>query len=250
MERRKRRRRRDPWLGFSILLKIMGACVICCAIFFAMTIFFKIQHITVTGDNPYSNEDVIDASGIEIGENTFFVNKFASIAKIYQECPYIDTIVMRRHLPSELEIAVTKCIGIAQIDYQGFPYIIDKNGKILAKKTADDTNRYITVLGCEPNSMEIGKYIDFLQKEKEKTLLNVLLMAQKYGIIEQIENVNIDKLYNLTFEYTDRFTVVLGSAEKMEDKFKLLLAVEDELASAEKGTIDISDTENIRFRPK
>ena len=36
-----------------------------------------------------------------------------------------------------------------------------------AKKTADDANRYITVLGCEPNSMEIGKYIDFLQKEKE-----------------------------------------------------------------------------------
>lgn len=250
MERRKRRRRRDPWLGFSILLRIMGACVVCCAIFFAMTIFFKIQKITVTGDNPYSDEDVIAASGVQIGENTFFLNKFAAIAKIYQECPYIDTTVMRRHLPSELEIAVTRCVGIAQIEYGGFPYIIDKNGKILGQKTADDTNRYINVLGCEPNTMEIGKYIDFLQKEKEKTLLNVLLMAQKYGIIEQIENVNIEKLYNLTFEYTDRFTVQLGSAEKMEDKFKLLLAVESELASAERGTIDISDTENIRFRPK
>ena len=250
MERRRRKRRRDPWLGFSILLKIMGACVICCAIFFAMTVFFKIQRITVTGDNPYSNEDVIEASGIEIGENTFFLNKFAAIAKIYQECPYIDTIVMRRHLPSELEIAVTKCVGIAQIEFEGFNYIIDKNGKILSKREANDTNRYINVLGCEPNTMEIGKYIDFLQKEKEKTLLNVLLMAQKYGIIEQIENVNIDKLYNLSFEYTDRFTVVLGSAEKMEDKFKLLLAVEGELALAERGTIDISDTENIRFRPK
>lgn len=215
-----------------------------------MTVFFKIERITVTGDNPYSDEDVIAASGIAVGENTFFINKFAAIAKIYQECPYIDTTVMRRHLPSELEIAVTRCIGLAQIEYNGYQYIIDKNGKILEQKMANDTNRYINVLGCEPNSMEVGKYIDFLQKEKEKTLLNVLLMAQKYGIIEQIENVNIEKLYNLTFEYKDRFTVVLGSAEKMEDKFKLLLAVEGELATAERGTIDISDTENIRFRPK
>lgn len=249
MEKRRRRRKRDRWLGFSILLRLMGFCVICCAVFFAMTVFFKIQKITVTGDNPYTDEEIIAASGIKLGENTFFVNKFSAIAKIYDAYPYIDTTVMRRHLPSELEIAVTRCVGIAQIEYGGSRYIIDINGKILGKKEDGDAKRYVTVLGVEPQTMEIGKYIDFLQKENEKNLINILLMAQKYGIIKQIENVNMEKLYNLTFDYTDRFTVVLGSAEKTEEKIKLLLAVESELAAAERGTIDISDTENIRFRP-
>ena len=85
----------------------------CCAVFFATTVFFKIETITVMGEHPYAAEDIIKASGIETGENTFFVNKFSAIDSIFASCPYLDEISIRRHLPSKLEIKVTQCIPAA-----------------------------------------------------------------------------------------------------------------------------------------
>ena len=60
----------------------------------------------------------------------------------------------------------------------------------------------------------------------------------------------MEKIYSLSFDYGDRFTVVLGSGENTDEKIRLLLAVEQKLGPLEKGIIDISDTENIRFRQK
>lgn len=250
MENKRRKRRRNKRLGFSIIIRLLGFIVICCAIFFAMTVFFKIQKITIVGESPYTDEYIIEASGISIGENTFFVNKFAAIAKIFAKCPYIDQITMRRHLPSTLEISVTKCEGIAMFEFGGENYIIDINGKILGKKEEGDETKYIEILNGEPQSGEIGKYINFLQKEKEKTLLNILPVLKKYDIIKETKNIDLAKLYNLTFAYKERFVVAIGSGEKIEEKIKLLLAVEEKLGPAERGTIDISDTEYVFVQNK
>lgn len=248
--RKRRRGRNGARLGIEIIFKLFGFCVMCCAVFFATTVFFKIETITVMGEHPYAAEDIIKASGIETGENTFFVNKFSAIDSIFASCPYLDEISIRRHLPSKLEIKVTQCIPAAVFEYGGTEYIIDKNGKILGPADEEESKKYAVIKGGEPQSAEVGKYIDFLQKEKEKTLLSILLITEKYDIISEISEINLEKLYNLTFSYKDRFKVELGSGEKIEEKIKLLLLVEQKLGQNETGVIDISDTENIRVRPE
>lgn len=250
MAKKRKKRRGRKKFGGGFVMKLISFCVICFAILGATTVFFKIQTIDVTGESPYTPEQIIESSGIAINDNTFFVNKFNSISKIFARHPYLDTISMKRHLPSRLEIIVTQCIPVAVVQGEAKGYIIDYKGKVLEEIALNSTHSYMQVSGVETDEMAVGGNINFLQKEKEKTLLNLLNELEKCDIIEDVKAISLEKLYNLTMEYTDKYTVHLGSSENMGEKIKLISIVQGQLGPSETGTIDVSDIESIRFRPK
>ena len=250
MAKKRKKRRGKKRFGGGIIMKFISFCVICFAILGATTVFFKIQVIDVTGESPYTPEAIIESSGIQIDDNTFFVNKFNAISKIFARHPYLDEISMKRHLPSRLEIIVSQCVPTAVISGEEAAYIIDYKGKVLEEIAIGSRTDLIQITGVEPDEMAVGKNINFLQKEKEKTLLNLLNELEKCDIIREVKAISLEKLYNLTMEYKDKFTIYFGSSEGISEKIKLISVVEGQLGPNETGTIDVSDNENIRFRPK
>ena len=68
-----RRRRRGR---FSFLMKLLCILLIAGAVVAALTVFFKVQSITVSGNARYTSEEIIAASGIEIEDNLFLLNKY------------------------------------------------------------------------------------------------------------------------------------------------------------------------------
>ena len=76
MARRKRsnRRRRGH---FGALYKLLSVLAICAAIVIALTLFFKVDTIVVTGQERYTREEIVEASGVKPGDNLFLMNKNA-----------------------------------------------------------------------------------------------------------------------------------------------------------------------------
>ena len=68
----KRRRRRG---GFGFLYKLLSVLVICAAILTAMTLFFRVGSVVVTGQKRYTAEEIQAASGVELGSNMYLLNK-------------------------------------------------------------------------------------------------------------------------------------------------------------------------------
>ena len=113
-ERRRRRRARRG--GAPTVLVLLCLLVGVVAIITAMTIFFKVQTFTLTGDTRYSKEHIIQASGLEPGDNLVLFDKFSIIDRIFDACPYLDTVQMRRRYPDRVEIIVTECVAVAVIE--------------------------------------------------------------------------------------------------------------------------------------
>ena len=114
--KQRRRRRRARQSGTPAVLILLCLLVGAVAIITAMTIFFKVQRITLTGETRYSESYVAQASGLEIGDNLVLIEKFTVIDRIFDACPYLDTVQMRRRYPDGVEIIVTECVPVAVIE--------------------------------------------------------------------------------------------------------------------------------------
>ena len=110
--RRRRRARRDGTPTVLVLLCLILTVV---AMILAATIFFKIETITLTGSTRYSQQHVAEASGLKTGDNLVLFDKISVKEGIYQACPYLDTVQIRRRYPSGIEIIVTECEPVAII---------------------------------------------------------------------------------------------------------------------------------------
>ena len=72
---RKKKKRNALFAPLSFLL-------VCVALVFAMGVFFRVQTIEVIGAEGYTAEEIIEASGIDIGDNLFFINRASVSSRI------------------------------------------------------------------------------------------------------------------------------------------------------------------------
>ena len=135
--RRGSSRRRRGRLGF--LYKLLTMMVICVAIVLALTLFFKVDTIAVTGEEQYSSDQILEASGVKQGENLFLLNKYEIANQIVRQLPYIEEVRINRRLPDTLLIDVTECSTVFSIRQDGTTWLVSAAGKIVGVEGADGT---------------------------------------------------------------------------------------------------------------
>ena len=69
---RKRRRNRGR---FGPLFKLLCVAALLVALTAGATVFFRVEHIIVDGNARYTQEEVVAASGIQLGDNLYGLNK-------------------------------------------------------------------------------------------------------------------------------------------------------------------------------
>ena len=72
MAGRKKHNRRRRRGSFAPLYKVLCLVLIVGAIAAAMAVFFKAEKIEVSGNSRYTTRQVVDACGVEQGDNLFF----------------------------------------------------------------------------------------------------------------------------------------------------------------------------------
>lgn len=241
---KRNRKRRTRSFGFAV--SFICLALVLTALVSAGVIFFKVGEVKVVGQTRYEESEIIEASNIRHGDSMFLFNKFAVISRIFSRCPYIDTIQIKRTLPDVLSIIVTPCQPTAVVVSEGY-YIIDENGKILEKVSAYSAGELPRVTGGELVEPEVGKYAKFFDEESEKALFSVLNTAKNNDILNYVGDIDITKVYDIHFDYMEKFTIRIGTSENIERKFKFIEAVIAALGSNDRGIIDVSDGETGYF---
>ncbi len=248
--RRTHRRRHRESRGNNPLPLILCILLTPVAVVVAITVFFRVSTIKVTGESGYLDYNIIEASTIDIGQNMFMFNKFKVIDGIFEQMPYLDEISIRRRLPDTVEIIVSRCTPVASIEGADGWYLLDAKGKLLENVGNSQPAEYPVIVGAEMDEPTVGKYIKIIDEEKQKPLFLVLNTAINNDILQYIDCIDVERAYNIKFTYKDRFTVNIGDIEQIEKKFRyMLLLAEDKLPDTAEGTIDVSDGTVARFIP-
>ena len=232
--RRKRKR--------SALYAPLSFLIICVAIAFGLSVFFRVSGIEVEGNSLYSAEEVIAASGIEKGDNLFFINQFSVVSRIYAKLPYVEKAAINRSLPNRLTVVVSESHAIACVEAEDGMWAVDRGCKLLSKAEGDALNGLIRVQGLTAIAPEAGQLIAAGEAEtpKVKYLADILNQIDTLSLRDRITTIDISGISNPSFDYIGRFTVKLGSNENLEYKFQCLLSAVAALNEGDRGTLDLS----------
>ena len=241
-QKKKKRRRMISRIGIAVLVLL--------AIVFAPTIFFQVSKINVTGDTRYTSEQLIKSTGVKQGDNMFFLDTEQIAADLKDEYPYLDTVKLRRKLPSTLQIEVSDRTAVLSIEQNGKYLILDMYGKVL-EKTKSAAKGTAKVTGVPMKGLHVGDTVDKDKYGKAASVMKLLELTDQYGMKKHIKTIDVEKAYDVRVTYDKRYTILLGALEEsnLEHKIQFLKAILKEPSLPESGVIDLTDEKEARYRP-
>lgn len=234
------------------LFKAMAVLVTAVAILLAMSVFFKISKVEVVGAETYSAEEIIKASGIEVGENLFFVDRFEAASRIFAKLPYIDSVTVTRQLPNHIVITVSESAAVAVVDYEGTLYAVNQNCKVIAAVEEDEAESLIRVRGITVKEPVPGAQLEAEKADvgKLEALTALLQEMHNRSMAADVQDVDLSDATSPSFTYLDRFTVRVGENKDIGYKLGMLLSAVEQLGDYESGTFDLSvGNKRVHFDP-
>ena len=242
--RRSRRGRRNRG-RFGALYKLLSAVLILAAIVVGCIVFFRVNTVEVTGDSPYTAEEIITVSGVEQGDNLFGLNKYQISSRIYTQLPYIDTVNIIRRYPDTLVIHVTAGTPAAWLESGGAVWLLDSRGKLLESGDALSAGR-AQVLGLEAVNPAVGSLLTVPPEQQDRLdrlrdFLAAIQVRQMTGSLTGFIDLTSD--YEIRFGYGENLTVLFPMSGDFADNTYYLqqtLWTMDEEGIPRNGTLDLT----------
>ena len=243
---RKRIRRRQRWTNVYGLVVIL--LVLTVGITISYTFLFNINEIRVSGQSDmYSAEEIVEASGINKGDNLLRLDCEKSEQRILDKLLYVETAVVDRDFPSSLDITVTKCIPAFNVNYGEGTLLVSKKGKILAD------NGFITdglpiIYGFDPADHTPGKPAAS-ENEHKNDAFHELISSMTAKNDNSIMTVDMSDEHAIIVNYKNGMIFKMGNWNDVEYKLNLADTVmQDETVKGKKGYLTMIGTKQCSFR--
>ena len=264
---RSRTRRRSRG-RFGPLFKLLCLLAVGVALTVGATVFFRVESVVISGNQRYAQEEVLAASGIEMGDNLYALNKVSIDRKIRTRLPYVGELSINRALPSTIRIDVTEWEAVARVEAPSpeqaaavqeelaegkkdtepaalaqEPWLISVRGKLLEQ--APENSRAIAVTGLTAIAPQAGEMMavpegEATQLEALTALLGAMEDADLFGEVSRIQL----QATRLIVRYADRFDVKMKLNADFGYNIRLMRAVreqmEEKYGPEAAGTIDLT----------
>ena len=237
--------------GGGLFFGSVSFVIICAALVLAISVFFKVSSIEVTGNERYTDEEVVAASGIKTGDNLVFLNRERAQKKLYDELIYISGAKVSRKLPNKVVIELMESGSVAVVETDSGLWMVDKNCRLLGKCSTIEAKKYVNVMGLCGLSPKEGDELNGSAEDapRIKYLKQILSAMSDRGILSDVGTLDMSNIASPQFSYTERFTVKLGKNEYVENKLEMLLGAVGKLEPEERGIIDVSEEKKAHFSP-
>ena len=221
------------------------------AIIAALVLFFRMDHIVVSGNRRYSTQEVLKASGLEEGQNLYFLNKYAVKEMIFDQLPYVDEVAINRKLPDTLLIEVRECAAAAGIQSEDGIWLISDQGKLLELTDRQPQGCPLvtgeTLIDPAPSrQMDMGEGAAY----RVGVMLRIFEAAEERGMLADINELRLNDDTAVSFRYLNRFDVRFPWPADVDYKMESLNAVVDYLEGNETGRIDLMTEGKASFIPE
>ena len=234
---RKARRRKRLLLIFYLVtfLIAIGAAVV-----LSITVLFRIDTIQVTGQSRYTEQEIVQMSGIEVGENLFLADTATAKQHIEEKLPYIGRAKVSRRLPAKILITVEEAEISGAVEYNGGYAIVSPEGKVL-EITSAIPEGYSLIEGLDLKSADLGKKIVYEDPEKQEMFTELAQSLAEHGIAP-ITRMDLTNLYDIVVEYDGRITMEFGLPSDIDFKVRFAKTIlsEPDMAEAQ-GVLNLAD---------
>lgn len=204
---------------------------------------FSIKKVTVAGDTRYQTEDIVQASGIYVGQSIWSVDKKGAIENILRAFPYIETAAVANTAYDAIEITVTETEELGAMYADGQWLVVGTNGKALEALPVegDRPMRYLYFKGATPLTGELGKQA---MDDRSLAIAQELVEAfETYGLTGVCE-IDMTNKSDIRLNWNNRITVKMGNDSQLTHEVgvvvSMLPGIEEQYGSDARGQIDAS----------
>lgn len=249
---------RKARLRMKIIAYIMIVAVVLVAgLTLSLTVFFKTESFKVTGETRYSNEEIIKASGLSLGENIFIADKDTASKNIINAFPYIAGADVSFSMPDTITIKVTEGKPSYQVQYGEKQYCtVSTEGRILNIVDKKDKNLPV-IKGVNLKDATPGAYVEYDNDTSAKTLDEIVSSIENSGF-DKLSAIDVSDSTDINFTYDKRILVKLGMPEAIDYKVRTAKTIITEKLDPNntgvvEGTLDVStcnETKRSYFNEK
>ena len=263
---RRGRSRLGKVVQFLFVVALLGAMTV------GATVFFQVEQVEVSGNARYTQEEIVACTGIKPGDNLFRMNKFAIQDHVLEEMPYLESILIRRKLPSTITVTVEEWDAVAQLlPNEGWvapeveegeeppvatdvSWLISVGGKLLEQAPAEDARMKIT--GLTALDAREGVQVSVPEEESGRLAAAVKLLEEleQRGMLGDVSAMQVGST-NMVLEYLGRYDVKMPLEGDFSYKLEsLLAAVADQEGKRGQdivGTFDLTQKNyTVGYSPK
>lgn len=245
-----------------LFIQLLTVTAVVMALILALSVFFKVGTITVSGADVYSPWAVREASGIQEGDNLLTFSRARAGAQIRAALPYVDKVRIGIKLPETVIIYIEELsVAYAIKSSDGDWWLINSDGRIVEQVDGVTASNYTQVLGVTIMNPEInenavatenaptetdasGEPIPVLVTGAQRLFssLQILKALEANDIVGQVASVDVSILESVVLWYGTRYQVNLGDTNRMEHKIACMNETILQLSDYQSGILDCSFT--------
>lgn len=268
----------DQRFGFRLItaLAVVVAVILCCIV------FFRVNTISIVGNENYTQEQIAEASGIEDGDALLLINKNAAAARIMAQLPYVDQVRIGTSFPNVVRIEVVEldtAYAVAASD--GTYWLINSEGRVVEETTGKEAAEYLTIEGFLVEPTAPGETVEASREESEEpeepaeeeesadgeeaaipeddskpkermaVAMEIIQCLESYNGTAGITLIDVSSLYDIKVWYGTQYQVNMGANVDIAYKVEYMLAAIGQLNDYEAGVLDLTFQEEkvARFVP-
>ncbi|MBC8535190.1 cell division protein FtsQ/DivIB [Feifania hominis] len=245
-KKRRRARRRGLKIFLLVLIPLIALTAACV---FAVNYFFVIDTMTAAGSEHYTEAQILEASGLQMGDNLFKLLPWRADELITKKLPYLESVSMKLKIPSgvHFEAVDAQACLIAQTD-SGY-YLVSDRYKVLDKLETPEGRALPLVRANFGEEIAVGEKLPFLTQQDEKILIDIINYLYDNNKIDRVQWVDLQRHIDIRLMVDNRFEVELGDYMDLAQKLQFAQGILAELGEYDRGIIDVSDTEKAIFEP-
>ncbi|MDO4503879.1 MAG: FtsQ-type POTRA domain-containing protein [Clostridia bacterium] len=181
---------------------------------FVLNKIFSVKSIECNETEMYSCSEIMNASGIKIGDKILFLNNALAEIKIYDKFPYIDSVKVDVQFPNKVKISVDKAEPTFSFNLEEGKYaVISKKNKFIETRS-EKSDDLTDVVGAK---FSINKCTVNYEDKSVPILLEKLNNGFKSNGLS-LKEIDITDINNIIVNYDNRINIELGNDSDIDYK--------------------------------
>lgn len=248
------------------LVRLVTVLAVVAAMIVGMSVFFKVETITVAGAETYSPWNIREASGINEGDGLLTFSRAKANAQIQAKLPYVENSRIGIKLPNTVIIYIEEAeVTYAIKSYDGIWYLMTSGGRVVEQIDNKTASSHTQILGVTIQTPVVGEQAVAMEEaplvtestdptgETEtfvpvaitgalrlSSALKILEALEANDIVGEAASVDVSRLEDIVLWYGTRYQVELGDTSRMEYKIACMNDVILEMSEFDSGILDIS----------
>lgn len=242
-----------------LYLQLITVFAIALAFCLGISIFFKVDTITVSGNNHYTPWTVAQASGIQEGENLLFFGRFGAQVKIKQSLPYVEKVRIGIKLPGTVNIVIEEVPVVYSIrDLDGSWWLISSTGRIVEQVNSASAGKSTAIDGVVLDAPVAGEQAVAWEApaatdgegnvipsagnnaDRLKAALAIAQELERNEILGEAASIHVQDLQNIRLWYADRYEVRLGDSTDLAGKIAAMRVAIHKMGQFQTGVLELA----------